>query len=254
MVKGALIPKHFSYQWNGRIVGGQNATIDQFPYQISMNHFGSHRCGGSIIRQRVVITAAHCVRGTIRRFLNIRAGTALHNSGGVIVPVLRAFEHPDYNVYHETNNDIGLLFLDQGLLFGPRIRAIALPSRFADTPNNVNATISGWGTLTSGANTLPQNLQSVSVPIVEHLTCVEAYGTYVNPAVITETMLCAGILETGGVDSCQGDSGGPLVVNNQLHGIVSWGYGCALPGLPGVYARTSHFIDWIEDRLIELGQ
>lgn len=58
-------------------------------------------------------------------------------------------------------------------------------------------------------------------------------------------MICAGLFDEGGKDSCQGDSGGPLVVDNELHGVVSWGAGCAQARYPGVYVRTSRFTDWI---------
>merc|ERR1712243_316649 len=64
------------------------------------------------------------------------------------------------------------------------------------------------------------------------------------PHQITDSMICAG-LDQGGKDSCQGDSGGPFMCGNQLSGVVSWGYGCAEAGYPGVYTQTSYFIDWI---------
>lgn len=236
------------FQWTGRIVNGSDASVMDYPFQISMNHFGSHRCGGSIITSKIIVTAAHCVRGSVRRFTVIRAGSNLHADGGVVAQVRRAIEHDDYNVPYGTNNDIGLLFLEDALVFRRNMRPVRLPERFEETPTGAIASISGWGTLYGGANTIPDVLQAAKVPIVEQRVCVEAYANRTNPAVITDVMLCAGLLETGGVDSCQGDSGGPLVIDFVLHGIVSWGYGCALPGAPGVYARTSHFIDWIDSK------
>lgn len=240
------MPKALPFQWTGRIVNGSDATIEQYPWQVSMNHFGSHRCGGSIISPQLIVTAAHCVRGSVRSATTVRAGSQLHFTGGVVVQVVRAIEHEDYNIPYNLNNDIALLYLETALPLSRSIRAVQLPYPGQETYTGVHATISGWGTIEQGANWIPDILQSVLVPIVSQEDCRAAYGNRPNPAVITDVMLCAGLLETGGVDSCQGDSGGPLVVGNVLHGVVSWGYGCALPGTPGVYARTSSFIDWIE--------
>ena len=80
----------------------------------------------------------------------------------------------------------------------------------------------------------------VTVPVVSDDHCRDSYGQ----SDITDSMICAG-LDQGGKDSCQGDSGGPFMCGNQLSGIVSWGYGCAEAGYPGVYTQTSYFIDWI---------
>merc|ERR1712098_410095 len=104
-------------------------------------------------------------------------------------------------------------------------------------------TVTGWGTTTEGGS-LGRVLQKVDVPVVSDADCRDAYG--VND--VYDSMICAG-LPQGGKDSCQGDSGGPFMCGNQPSGIVSWGYGCAEPGYPGVYTQTSYFIDWINENL-----
>ena len=100
--------------------------------------------------------------------------------------------------------------------------------------------VSGWGTLSSGGSS-PNKLQEVTVQVTENANC----GNYPQNE-ITANMMCAG---TEGKDSCQGDSGGPLVtkVSNRYHlvGVVSWGYGCAAANYPGVYARITKVLDWI---------
>lgn len=227
---------------DGRIVGGVNTTIEQHPWQILMTNFGSHRCGGSILTPTKTITAAHCVRGTMIPYVGVRAGSTFRTSGGVHILVNRIIEQEDYNVPIDFDNDIALMFLESPLTFGPGIQAIALPPQGFVVENGADARISGWGSLSQGGN-LPEILQVVTVPVISNDLCAGAYAG-LNP--ITDGMICAGDLQAGGRDSCQGDSGGPLVVGDVLHGVVSWGYGCAQPGYPGVYSRVAHYRDWID--------
>jgi len=103
--------------------------------------------------------------------------------------------------------------------------------------------------LTEGGNS-PSVLMKVTVPHVAHAACNNSYMSHpTDPVEVADTMVCYG---EAGRDSCQGDSGGPIVggVNNTLVGIVSWGYGCARAGYPGVYTEVSKYIDWIEDKTV----
>ena len=81
-------------------------------------------------------------------------------------------------------------------------------------------------------------LQWVRVPAITNAACNAQYG-----GSITDSMICAGYPGVGGKDACQGDSGGPFVCNEGgkaiVAGVVSWGYGCAAEGLPGVYAEVT---------------
>lgn len=93
------------------------------------------------------------------------------------------------------------------------------------------------------------------MPIVDRNTCAYIYKrkTDANPSTnlqITETMICAGY-PAGKEDACRGDSGGPLVHNRILYGIVSWGLGCALPCLPGVYTNVFVFVSWIDEEILK---
>ena len=109
------------------------------------------------------------------------------------------------------------------------------------------AVVAGWGALAPHPNTTtikqPYKLQDITVTVIPNDEC----GDYPKGE-ITDKMLCA---HSPGKDACQGDSGGPLVteVNGRytLIGVVSWGYGCALPEYPGVYARVTSVLDWIKD-------
>uniref|UniRef100_A0A3B4GXS8 Peptidase S1 domain-containing protein n=1 Tax=Pundamilia nyererei TaxID=303518 RepID=A0A3B4GXS8_9CICH len=94
----------------------------------------------------------------------------------------------------------------------------------------------------------PQTLQEVEVPVVgnRQCNCLNGVGT------VTDNMICAGVLAEG-KDSCQGDSGGPMVSKQSSvwvqSGIVSFGFGCARPNLPGVYSRVSRYQSWIKSRI-----
>lgn len=186
-----------------RIVGGENTTIEQLPWQISMLNFGSHRCGGSILSTTKIITAAHCVRGVMTEHVSVRAGSTLRTSGGVIVPVRRIVEHEDYNVPIYFDNDVALMFLESPLAFRTGIQAITLPDQGYIVPHGTDARTSGWGALQQGGSP-PEVLQVVTVPIVNNEICGNSYAQ-LNP--ITDGMICAGLLEEGGRDACQGDSG-----------------------------------------------
>ena len=102
-----------------------------------------------------------------------------------------------------------------------------------------------------GANGLPETCQFVRVPVITNAACNIDYTGR-----ITDSMMCAGFQGEGGKDACQGDSGGPLVCNKDgeaiIAGVVSWGFGCADPKFPGVYARVTHFLDWIKSNMVML--
>merc|ERR1712209_157652 len=110
-------------------------------------------------------------------------------------------------------------------------------------PEGHMCTVSGWGTTSEGGS-LARRLMKVDVPVVSDDNCRDSYGQ----SDIADSMICAGY-EAGGKDSCQGDSGGPFMCGFGLDGIVSWGYGCAQPGFPGVYTQTSYFVDWVNSHM-----
>lgn len=228
----------------GRIVGGHATTIEEHPHQVLMRKFGRQWCGGSIISNNKVLTAAHCLRKSMEpSILSILAGSTnrLDSHNGQIRHVANFVIHPDYDPF-DLPNDIAVLFLKTPLVFGSKVRAIALPTPFAPIEDGAIVTVTGWGDLSQGSKQNPEILQAVAKPVVSNQKCSAWYnGTFE----IIPSMLCAG-LEEGGLDSCQGDSGGPLVFQDVLHGVVSFGLGCAQPNYPGVYSRVSHYTEWIQ--------
>merc|ERR1711997_43562 len=234
----------------GRIVGGQDADEGEYQWQVSWRRCegdgGCHSCGGSILSQDWVLSAGHCCYGLdggqIAAGINDRFDDANAHLTG-----FTKFLHPDYNPGN-TNNDVCLLKVSNAFNFtNKRLAPIEL-NRNEDWAGS-SFTVTGWGTLTSGSSSLPTMLQEVQVPYVGALTCKVEYFPYS----ITDGMICAG---ERGKDSCQGDSGGPMVHFDDsgkasLVGVVSWGIGCGGWLKPGVYARVSHYADWIEETMMK---
>ncbi|MBI1293768.1 trypsin-like serine protease [bacterium] len=234
------------------IVGGQPATHGEWPWQVLVQPAG-YLCGGSLISTDWVVTAAHCVfdqsnnlipagqitvvLGEYRRGSN--DGSEQQRNISQVVP------HPNYRSGQGWDNDIALLRLSTPAQLNQFVQPVLLtlsPTHDSLVEAGDPSTVTGWGTTSEGGST-SSTLLEVEVPVVSNRTCNSAYGN------ITDNMLCAGFTQ-GGKDACQGDSGGPLVVPNGnggwlLAGVVSFGRGCARPNFPGVYARVSRYVDWI---------
>jgi len=200
--------------------------------------FGGHFCGGSLVREDWVVTAAHCVQGDSPSSIEVVIG--LHNVNGTTGQQTRNVDaiiiHPQYSG-NSLDNDYALLHLTQPITDFEPIK-LATSDSHDDEP--VISTTMGWGATSSGGSSSAILLE-VDVPIDD--SC----GSYSNSS-ITNNMVCAGD-GNGGEDSCQGDSGGPLIMTNsdgeyELIGIVSWGYGCAEAQYPGVYSRVYPRLDW----------
>lgn len=233
---------------SGRIVGGNDANIEDYPWHVALlSSGGSQYCAGTILSASWILTAAHC--STPNR---IRAGvTDRTDNTGQDRFVTTKINHPLYSPYQ---NDIALIQLSSPLdLSDPKVTAIPIvtAAHASDgyTDAAVEAVITGWGRLYQGGPST-NILQVATLPLVSNEDAV-SIGWYA-PSQITSDMLCAGLLGIGGIDACQGDSGGPLVVPDpgsplgfSVAGVTSWGSGCAQPAYPGVWARVSHFEAWI---------
>jgi len=228
----------------GRIVGGEDAYYGEFPHQIMLlrgGPDGSLMCGGSLVSDTMVVTAAHCCDGQSARRLGVAVGShKLYDMDAdqENIQVSRVIAHEDYDSW-TINNDICLLELESAATMGSHVSTISLPMANQEYDAGTMCTVTGWGTTSEGGS-LARTLQKVDVPVVSDADCRDAYGA----DSIADSMICAG-LDKGGKDSCQGDSGGPFMCGQELSGVVSWGYGCAEAGFPGVYTQTSYFVDWL---------
>ncbi|XP_055542910.1 trypsin-1-like [Wyeomyia smithii] len=229
-----------------RIVGGIPVNITEFPYQVSLQRSGRHFCGGSILNERWILTAAHCTRGiTDSTVLKIRAGSTHVQDGGTVITVRDIYLHPRHNQWN--HYDFSLLELSETLRMDENIQPIAFPTPDASFADGMLCVVSGWGN-THNKNESSLNLRAATVPLYNQDKCNAVYREYGG---VTKSMICAGFDE-GGKDSCQGDSGGPLVCDEVLVGVVSWGKGCAQAGYPGVYGRVSSAVDWITETMNEV--
>ncbi|KAL7988502.1 hypothetical protein Chor_007421 [Crotalus horridus] len=213
-----------------KIVGGYTCQKNTIPYQVSLNS-GYHFCGGSLINEQWVVSAAHCYKssdialynqynGAILTFsrMDVRLGEyniEENEESEQVKKPAKIIVHQDYNSWL-LDNDIMLIKLESPVTIDASVSPIPLSNGCPAV--GTNCLISGWG------NTLS------------------------NGGQVTPNMVCVGYLE-GGKDSCQGDSGGPVVCNGRLEGIVSWGIGCALPGYPGVYTKVCRYINWIHNTI-----
>ena len=258
-----------------RIIGGTTANINDVPWQVGLispqgnpaTVFYGQFCGGSIINERWVITAAHCLydfrQSQLGVFagndnLNVPAGTDVYNAASWKV-------HPDYSSGPASDvwyNDIALVRLNSTLDFGdPGIEPIALPTAVdpADAPAVGDSIgVSGWGSTSSDDSdpSYPYLLQQATLNVKSN--GVSDCGDYTSTDWNSLYETCIGF--TGGVakDTCWGDSGGPYVdqidadgdgnTEPTLIGVTSWGNGCADANYPGLATRVTSYLDWIVPR------
>ncbi|XP_063298884.1 mannan-binding lectin serine protease 1 isoform X2 [Pelobates fuscus] len=256
---------HFSRTKLARILGGSIATKGISPWiaMFSRSENGGPFCGGSLIGNKWIVTAAHClhhglspdnpvltpsslfelssfkVRLGKHRTWNKDDSEQVHTPQNIIL-------HPDYNST-TFQNDIALIELSEKAFLNDYVMPICLPETQVQTDEHV--IISGWGK--EFLEKIPKLLMEVEIPVVDQTVCKSAY-TKLNK-LLTEDMICAGFRD-GGKDACEGDSGGPMVTKHHqkkhwyLAGTVSWGVGCGDKDAYGVYSNVYKNLDWIKKK------
>ncbi|KAM7177588.1 transmembrane protease serine 3 [Macrochelys suwanniensis] len=236
-------------RYSSRIVGGNASSPWQWPWQVSLQFQGFHLCGGSIITPWWIVTAAHCVYDLyLPSSWSVQVGFVTQQDTSVNpYSVEKIIYHRNYKP-KTMGNDIALMKLAAPLALNGLIEPICLPNFGEHFPEGKACWISGWGATAEGGDT-SETMNFAGVPLISNKVCNhrDVYG-----GIITSSMLCAGFLK-GGVDTCQGDSGGPLACKDmniwKLVGTTSFGMGCAEVNKPGVYSRTTSFLDWIHEQM-----
>lgn len=235
--------------WSTKVVSGHNSTRGQFPHQaLIFVHFSNGRggsCGGILISNRWVMTAAHCA-SDVERFEVHLGALYTHNfteEGRVIRNTSRVFVHPGY-IKIFTYNDIALIDLIEPVEFSETIQPARLPERV--NYHNLPAIISGFGLRNTTDRDIPEIMQWTNLQTISNFDCFRRFGPGGFLLAVRTSNICA--VGTDTQSGCYGDSGGPLTVadnNRTVIGIVSFGSGCHL-GLPSVFTRVSIYIDWIK--------
>ncbi|XP_034516051.1 serine protease 55 isoform X1 [Ailuropoda melanoleuca] len=230
-----------------RIIGGMEAEVGEFPWQVSIQARNEHFCGGSIINKWWIVTAAHCFSSeellptdlSVVLGSNDLSSSSLEIKGITSIVLHKDFQRPTMN------NDIALLLLDSPITFSGLKEPICMPRKPSPSVWH-KCWVAGWGQTNSEDKTsMKTDLMKVPMTIMDWEKCSKAFPK------LTKNMLCAGY-ENESFDACQGDSGGPLVCNTESDkiwyqvGIISWGKSCGQKNMPGIYTLLENYNLWIK--------
>ncbi|XP_052394502.1 cathepsin G isoform X1 [Carassius gibelio] len=219
------------------IVNGREAKPHSRPYMVSIQFFGHHICGGSLISNQWVLTAAHCWNRRMTLTVVVGAHDLRNSTSLSRISVKNYIPHPDYLIC-TLQNDIMLLMLQRKVRLNKNVGLIPLPKDSKDFSVDTPCSVAGWGRLwTTGLGS--DRLMEVNVTALNHEECQSKWG----PIYSALQMVCA----YGGGGSCKGDSGGPLVCGDTAVGVTSFGDSklCNSAERPNVYTKIAAYLPWI---------
>jgi len=248
------------------VVGGEAANPKEFPhmvvvgYQEELKDEPTWGCGGTLISENFVLTAAHCIN--LNKILGQPKYALLgdyildrtdDDAQTLQVNIVNIYIHPQFRASSKYY-DIALLRLDRNIRFNQYMRPACLPDTF--NTNTRKVIVSGWGKTgyRDGASNV---LMKVVLELFTQEECTVAYsresrGTQLQQGIVETQQFCAGS-HTEKKDACQGDSGGPAQIFHPtlqciyvVSGVTSFGKACGEAHSPGVYTRVYNFLDWIE--------
>ncbi|KAM5237888.1 complement factor D [Ctenodactylus gundi] len=233
-------------QPRGRILGGREAEAHARPYMASVQMNGKHLCGGVLVAEQWVLSAAHCLDdadGTVQVLLGGHSLSQPEPSKRRY-NVSRAVPHPDSSP-DTIDHDLVLLQLAEKAEQGPAVRPAPLQRQDSDVTPGTLCDVAGWGVV-SHAGRRPDLLQHVSLRVLDRATCnLRAH----HDGAVTARMMCA---ESNRRDSCKGDSGGPLTCKGVVEGVVTSGSRvCGNRKKPGIYTRVASYVAWMDGVLGE---
>jgi len=222
-----------------KIVGGVEATPHEFPWQVGL-FFDGYFCGGTIISEKYILTAAHCADGVYSHEVVIGAHE-IRDSSNTIINAYGPTVHPEWDSF-SLSNDLAILELETEIdwaEFGDNASPNCLAS--SGDFSGQTALVSGWGLDSDSASSISPVLRKVEAPVMSQSECESYWGN------LNEGVVC--INTEGGKSSCNGDSGGPLSIPGSVYeqiGIVSFGSaaGCEI-GAPAGFSEVAKYIDWI---------
>ncbi|XP_048224921.1 kallikrein-6-like [Perognathus longimembris pacificus] len=219
-----------------KVVHGRPCHPNSHPFQAALFNSGHLICGGVLVDQQWVLTAAHCKKPQLQIYLGKHKLQHQERSEQQ-VHVARMVVHPNYNP-RTHDNDLMMLRLAHPVKISSRIQPVTMETNCSAQKSSCLTL--GWGKTEEGV--FPNTIHCANVHLVPWADCERAY-----PGKITRSMVCAKNDEEGS-DSCQGDSGGPLICDKRLRGIVSWGdFPCGSKNKPGVYTDICVHVKWIKN-------